>query len=308
MVDNRGNWWQKITEATKKAIELKAINSIPCIPRIIEENGIPFVVRVVENLARKEEAKKRQKEEQKKNPTFNPFLPYDRDLYVGDVGEKHVAILNKFNVVNHHVLIITREFESQWELLTELDFVALWTILGEVRGLGFYNGGKLSGASQSHKHLQWIPEFSEGNLSNIPINKVLDFYREKQGFITIRELSFVHKITFFSREIGNNSPEVMGRISYEYYRRMLEDLSIEVKRNKPKKDYNLLVTQEWMMLVPRRKEKFKSISVNSLGFAGNLLVKNEEQLATVEKHKPLKILGKVGVEREDWEEEIEGED
>ncbi|HIK37335.1 MAG: phosphorylase [Geminocystis sp.] len=308
MVDNHKNWWQKITDATRRAVELKAINSIPCNRRIIEENGIAFVVRVVDNLAKKEEAKKKQKEEEKKNPNFNPFLPYDKNLYVGDVGERHVAILNKFNVVNHHVLIVTREFESQWELLTESDFVALWTILGEVRGLGFYNGGRLSGASQPHKHLQFIPEFSDENLSNIPIDRLVLSYQGKRGLFTIDELSFVHKIAFFPQEELNNSPGVMGRISYEYYRSMLEDLSIEVRGKVPRKDYNLLVTQDWMMLVPRRKEKFKSISVNSLGFAGNLLVKNEEQLATVEKHKPLKILAKVGVEKEEWKEEIQERD
>jgi len=37
-------------------------------------------------------------------------------------------------------------------------------VLVEAGGLGFYNGGAQGGASQRHKHLQWIPEAS-GNAS-----------------------------------------------------------------------------------------------------------------------------------------------
>jgi ATP adenylyltransferase len=42
--------------------------------------------------------------------------------------------------------------------------------------------------------------------------------------------------------------------------------------------YNLLITRNWMMLVPRRQEKFQNISVNALGFAGSLLVPDEAAL------------------------------
>ena len=55
-------------------------------------------------------------------------------------------------------------------------------------------------------------------------------------------------------------------------------------------DYNLLVTGEWMLVVPRSYENFYSISVNSLGFAGALLVKNQEQMNIIKEQKPLTIL------------------
>jgi hypothetical protein len=42
--------------------------------------------------------------------------------------------------------------------------------------------------------------------------------------------------------------------------------------------YNLLFTREWMLIVPRKQEEFEKISVNSLGFAGALLVKNQQQM------------------------------
>ena len=42
--------------------------------------------------------------------------------------------------------------------------------------------------------------------------------------------------------------------------------------------YNLLVTRRWMLLVPRMRECFQSISFNSLAFAGALLVQDPAQM------------------------------
>ena len=54
--------------------------------------------------------------------------------------------------------------------------------------------------------------------------------------------------------------------------------------------YNLLVTRDWMLLVPRSKEHFDTISVNALGFAGSLLVRNETELETVRERGPFEVL------------------
>lgn len=59
--------------------------------------------------------------------------------------------------------------------------------------------------------------------------------------------------------------------------------------------YNLLATRNWMMIVPRSQEKFEGISINSLGFAGGLLVKNSEQLHALKSYNPLTVLKQVGV-------------
>jgi ATP adenylyltransferase len=45
-----------------------------------------------------------------------------------------------------------------------------------------------------------------------------------------------------------------------------------------------------MMVVSRRQEHYQSIPVNSLGFAGSLLVKNHEQLALLKTLGPMTIL------------------
>jgi ATP adenylyltransferase len=59
--------------------------------------------------------------------------------------------------------------------------------------------------------------------------------------------------------------------------------------------YNLLATRQWMLLVPRSQESVESIQVNSLGFAGALLVRNEQQMQTLKALSPFTLLSRVGI-------------
>lgn len=66
--------------------------------------------------------------------------------------------------------------------------------------------------------------------------------------------------------------------------------------------YNVILTLEHLHLIPRRHETYtlqetgESLSVNSLGFAGMLLVKSEEELEAVKKESVGKILRGVGLQ------------
>jgi len=61
--------------------------------------------------------------------------------------------------------------------------------------------------------------------------------------------------------------------------------------------YNLLVTRQWLLLVPRSQEFFEGISINALGFVGALLVKEVAQLAMLRKQGPMSALQHVAVPR-----------
>jgi ATP adenylyltransferase len=62
--------------------------------------------------------------------------------------------------------------------------------------------------------------------------------------------------------------------------------------------YNLLFTREWMLIVPRKQEEFEKISVNSLGFAGALLVKNQQQMQLLKNINPINLLNNVAFPRQ----------
>ena len=279
-----GTLWKSIQETTELALQSGALKSIPTELEIIEQVGIKFVIRILANLNRKEADKEKQEQQTSRTgKEFNPFLPYEKDLFVADISDTHVCILNKFNVVDFHLLIITRIFEEQESLLTLEDFTAMWTCLGEFEGLVFYNGGKLAGASQRHKHLQIVP-FTE---TDIPISPLLKTAKLENDMGTIQEFPFLHAFTNLNR---GESPKV----TLEKYHTLLQKMGIKpLENNLQSGAYNLLITQKWMLIVPRKQEEIEGISINSLGFAGALLVKNQQQMELVKNIKPMEILSKV---------------
>ena len=62
--------------------------------------------------------------------------------------------------------------------------------------------------------------------------------------------------------------------------------------------YNQLITRDWMLFAPRSREKWESTSVNALGFAGALLVRDEGELARVRGVGPMQLLRHVAVARD----------
>ena len=130
----------------------KALASIPTACEIVEEDGIPYQLRRLLGSHPKGEARREQRRTGR-----NPFLPPEPDLLVGDITETHRGVLNKFNVFGGHLLLVTREYALQDEGLDGSDFEALALAMAGIDGLGFFNGGRVAGASQPHKHLQLVP-------------------------------------------------------------------------------------------------------------------------------------------------------
>lgn len=58
-------------------------------------------------------------------------------------------------------------------------------------------------------------------------------------------------------------------------------------------EHLLLVTRAWMLLVPRSRERFESVSINALGYAGSLFVKNDAELARIRDKGPMGVLSAV---------------
>lgn len=275
--------WSEVKTARAKALECGALKPIVTECKIVEQDGIPFIVRIVSNLDRKEQAKQQQKEKTfLTGKEFNPFLPYDRDLFVADISDTHLCLLNKYNVVDHHLLIVTRAFEEQENLLNLSDFTALWAVLAQIDGLAFYNAGKIAGASVRHKHLQLVPRPLAGARANIPIESVLEKVVFTNSIGNIPQFHFLHAFSRLNIEPKASLFEAAS-ITLDRYQNMLAAVGLsESEENKQSGAYNLLVTREWMLLVPRAAESYRSISINSLGFAGALLFRNAEQLESIE--------------------------
>jgi ATP adenylyltransferase len=293
-----GTLWTSVTKRTECALQCGALLSIPTDFEFVEQDGVLFLVRILSNLNRKKAAQEKQeKQTATSGKDFNPFLPYEEDLFVADISDTHVCILNKFNVVDYHLLIITRAFEEQESLLTGADFAALWTCLADFDGLAFYNGGKIAGASQRHKHLQLVPLPLAPSGLQIPIEPLLASAQFHNSIATIPGLPFVHA---FARLDPHwlQSPFTAAEALLECYRALLSAIGLDAVDDRQQSGaYNLLATREWMLIVPRSQEQFQSISINSLGFAGALLVRNESEMQLLKNQGPMTILRNVAISK-----------
>lgn len=243
--------FRRAREASEHARSCGALGPIETVAHDVTDGEARFVVRVVSSLAEKERAAR------ERPSGADPFLPYDPKLFVADVGDAHVLLLNKFPVVADHLLLVTRAFEPQDEPFTLADLEALDAVSRGQRALAFYNAGRIAGASQAHRHLQLVPE-------EVPL--------EPQ--IRAGTLPFPH--AFDARP---DAP----REAHALYLAMLEELGCDGP-------HDVLMTSSWMLVVPRSRERFESISVNALGFAGSLLVKDQRELDRVREVGPIAVL------------------
>ncbi len=261
-----GTLRQQAREVAREALRSGARRPIATELREIDEDGTRFLVTVAKRLA----------EKPRSSQTENPFLPYEPELYVGDIGTDHVCLLNKYNVVEDHLLIVTREFEDQTSPLAESDFAALASCLMEYDSLGFFNAGTVAGASQPHKHLQLIPlplGESSGRLPLEPLfEPALAISGSRGGTAQSDLLRFPHRLAAIEL-VSHSGPAAAARSLYQTYWSQLRELRLDGSALRP---YNLLVTRYWMLLVPRRRECFRSISLNALAFVGAFFVRNEE--------------------------------
>lgn len=290
-----GSLWVETLQRTEQALRVGALLPITTESTFINDGGINFMVRIVTNLARKTMQKQTEGDESvaigKKKP--NPFLPFETDMFVSDISDTHICLLNKFNVIDHHLLIVTREFEDQEMLLTQRDFEAIRSCIAEFDALAFYNGGKVAGASQPHKHLQMIPLPMAKNGPRAPIEPLFDAARSVKELGVVPGLPFVHS---YARIASDSSKDVSwtSNEGYRLYRQMLQSVGLNSQHGPEKSrqsgPYNFLFTREWMLLVPRATEFFGPISVNALGFAGALLVQDEQQMRMLQDHGCMAVL------------------
>ena len=269
---------------------------------VVEDAGVRFIVRTVSSLAEKDQEPPRRAPpgasldrgaEQKRNP----FLPPDPALTVGEISPTHVAVLNRYPVVEHHLLVVTKRFIPQEEALDHDDFAAVATCLGEIDGLAFYNAGREAGASQPHKHLQLVPLPLGAGPWVVPMEVLFDSWAAAGPALRLLRLPLSHAFALLDPLLFEDRERAADRM-LELYDAAMDAIGVveegaandEPKRTAP---YNLLVTRRWMLAVPRSRERFDSISVNALGFAGSLFVRDAAEMQRLREARPMRVLKEV---------------
>lgn len=259
----------RLQQACVRALQEGALGPIDTESERITDHGIDFVVRTIANLARKEVASKPGNED--------PFAPpYEAALHVGSVLPNHVALLNKFPVIENHLLVVTREFRDQQAPLEAPDFEALLRVLARFDALAFYNSGPHAGASQPHCHLQFIPR-----VERLPLEPAI---------AAGRSLPFAYAAAAFDRAWLDDPVAGAGEL-WSTYRDLLQCIGrADPAGGNTGGSYNLLITREHAWAVPRANECYGPVNVNALGYAGLLLAADHDQARLIRGDGPLHVI------------------
>jgi len=170
--------------------------------------------------------------------------------------------------------------------LTSVDFTVSFKVLRALNGYAFYNSGPYSGASQSHKHFQVMP-FDKDTKFDIVRLINSHIVHDRIEIFQCPIFKFAHKIVPLPAFTSNKSYEDIGRELEKLYLLLTKELGIDTRTM----SYNLILTESWMLVIKRSKEMaFDVLSVNSLGFLGSFLLKDQKQEEIILKKTPLEIL------------------
>jgi len=94
--------------------------------------------------------------------SVDPFSNPKGGLLVSTAFNSHFIVLNKFPVIPDHFILATKQYKLQTNLLEEDDIGAAYQCVEAFRNngeelFGFFNSGDHSGASQPHRHIQFLP-------------------------------------------------------------------------------------------------------------------------------------------------------
>lgn len=268
----------RIAAQRRRALARGTLEPIETRGETVTDGGIAFVVRTVSSLARKESAARRASA-----ADTDPFRPpYEPDLWLGRVPPDHVALLNKFPVLDDHLLVVTRTWRAQDAPLDARDCEALLRVLARFDALAFYNAGRVAGASQAHRHLQFVPRPRP-----LPVADALDPDAGRAP-----GLPFPHAAAPLPAP-SLDDPAAGAEALHALQQRLLAAASPAEHDDGLPGAWNLLATRELVWVVPRSRERCGPVGVNALGFAGLLLAADDEQAAFIRAHGPVAVLADV---------------
>ncbi|KAG5994518.1 hypothetical protein E4U54_003063 [Claviceps lovelessii] len=269
---------------------------------------------------------------------FDPFAHPSPSLFMADVGPSHYLVLNKFAVVPGHFILATRAFKPQSHVLERADLEATMACLegyapprGRDDGDGdgnddeepdglfaFFNSGEHSGASQPHRHVQFLPvdQMSRGLEQHQGQTPHWSLFIG-QGPGTEKEMPFV----VFSEEMRPGMPpsEVHGlylRLYREGCRAVMRATGQPCGEDAPGEgpaliSYNLGLTSTRMVLCPRlaeggpvlglEGEEVGRLALNGTVLAGTALVKSEGEWEALRRRPSglVDVLRRIGIPRDD---------
>ncbi len=270
-----------IKSARERALASGALIPVTVEAQTVEDAGIAFRVEWMSSLAMKDLAAKIPRAGDKPKST-NPFLPYEEDLFVAELSDDYVAILNKFPAFPGHILMITRGFAEQQAPLGPADFHACAVAMAGLDGLMFFNAGSDAGASQRHRHFQII-----GGLVP-PIAAVLPSDRAFGECVSVPALPFRHAFARLDAGLFAR-PDAAADMLARVVGACLDRLGLHA-HDGALAPYNISATRDWVLVVPRTQEAPEAMSLSALSYSGVIGLRQPEQIDVARRIGPMQLL------------------
>lgn len=277
------------------------------------------------------------------NVKRDPFDNPSSDLLIAEVPQHnptHILVLNKFPVIQNHFILATKPNKSQTDLLEKDDLEITYSCLKEwessasgasKRLFAFFNSGEHSGASQPHRHLQFLPVEDMAQLDDrMNWEPLIDKPLDDNNHTTWNadnpkphDTPFTCYAVDISRE---PSPDELHQTYLALYRTAAAAVNGQHTESSPRSpnltalqteghaaiSYNLAITTSRMIICPRRSEyawiqldKTPSgdildeglVKLNGTVLAGTLMVKAESEWSALQNQPTVldSVLQTVGV-------------
>lgn len=219
--------------------------------------------------------------------SYDPFAA-PRDNVVEEMAE-YTCVLNKYALEPGHFLVVTNDFYPQKGLLRGCDLRMIYDTLlrcHSERRYCFFNGGQLAGASQEHRHFQFltIPEYDTDCWSE-QIFKAAPHSTALQSHPDIPAHHFLLPLMDTSTEALLSS-----------FKRLHKAAQRATSTDDEAMPYNFLMTRAFMLIFPRRNEEWDAheIGVGGTCLVGSIMVTKPRELEIVKRTGLCEILRYVG--------------
>ncbi|KAK7398440.1 hypothetical protein QQX98_012191 [Neonectria punicea] len=276
------NLWD---EALTRFDDLKTNNKLfhsPYETTLYQKNDLKVAFQLAPQLDKKPILPADAPERKSNHVKRNPFASPDPEFILCHVGPLHTLILNMYCVYRPSLILVTRQYAPQSDLLDASDLGASWAVLQHLsrtqtnsRLVMFYNCGAESGSSQGHKHMQIMPypQAEEVGFQIFPA-RAESTDQVTSGLLGVPYAHFVLKLP----DNGTIGDVFRAHgILQSTYQEFLKVQGHQVSSSPP---HNLLLTSSWICLVPRRRSGAERDALtNAMGMIGIVWVANEDEIA-----------------------------
>jgi ATP adenylyltransferase len=199
------------------------------------------------------------------------------DLVLANINNTHLLVANLYCVFRPQLLLLTKDtYQRQYEPLDAEDLGAAQAVLVSAKNpyYAMFNCSAMSGASREHKHMHILPLENDGGMPSLETR--------------IETFPFQS----FRSPVEGANPDELLRVYNRLLANTREALKLTPGVVSP---HNVILTQEWLMLIPRQSNDFHGITSNGAGMIGSVWLQNEAQLDKWIQFGPKNVLSHLGI-------------